>query len=58
MALQHLGPGGTRAPARGVTGPKLGRGARTRPEPVKHELSDSEIPEPKGFSHLQFDGGK
>jgi hypothetical protein len=37
-ALPNLGPGGTRAPARGMTGPKLGRRARTRPEPVKHEL--------------------
>jgi hypothetical protein len=39
-ALPNLGPGGTRAPARGMTGPKLGRRARTRPEPVKHELCD------------------
>jgi hypothetical protein len=37
-ALPNLGPGGTRAPARGVTGSKLGRRARTRPEPVKHKL--------------------
>ena len=34
-ALPNLGTGGTRAPARGMTGHKLGRRARTRPEPEK-----------------------